>query len=293
MTRFRLSLSSYEGLPADENRIFRNFNILLLIGLLDILVIAFALWKIEPRWPFFLCLIQFFLFTILLVVHTHGYFLTVRFITFILTTLLQVIACITHGKAAGFDYLFFAISVLPMMFFNERKYYISLFIFSLSAFLIIRYSYDFIDPIVILKNNFMQYWNISITAIIIMLVMFAFKTGYQKSERILQEQNKKILLQKEEIEVINNNLAHLVEERSSKVLEHENRFVHFAHINAHRVRGPLARILGLLNLIDLEEDTQKALNHTLPLIKSNAQELNHVLKEVDTILNTTKLDKVE
>lgn len=123
--------------------------------------------------------------------------------------------------------------------------------------------------------------------------MFAFKTGYQKSERILQEQNKKILLQKEEIEVINNNLAHLVEERSSKVLEHENRFVHFAHINAHRVRGPLARILGLLNLIDLEEDTQKALNHTLPLIKSNAQELNHVLKEVDTILNTTKLDKVE
>lgn len=283
-------LSHYHGLNETEDRIYRNFNIFLFLGLFDILIIGSALINTEPSWPFYMCVLQFIFFILLLILHTRGLFLVSRFITFLLTIGLQALACITHGESAGFDLLFFIIGVLPMLFINQKRFYIPLFILTVATHLTIRYSYVHFEPIIVIDTTFPLYWNVFITAFLIFLVIHLFKQGYQKSQQFLQEQNQLVLHQKKEIEGINNNLESLVLERTLKVIDHEKLFIEFANINAHRVRGPLARILGLMNLVDLEPDRRDAvLKETFPLIRQNAEELSAVLKEVDNMLNSTSL----
>lgn len=285
------TFSQRQGLSEDENRVYRNFNIFLSIGLLDLIVVGGALSNLQPAWPFYMCLIEFVLFCCMLLLHINGYLLSARYITFLLATVLQTMASITHGKAGGFDYLFFVICVLPMMFFESRRHYISLFVISLSAYLAVQYSFHFTSPIIIIDSDFPLYWNTFVTASILFGVMFAFKRGYQRTQVSLQKKNDQITHQKEEIETINNNLEKLIVQRTEKVLEHEKLFVEYANINAHKVRSPLARILGLLNLIELESDKEKSTKEFLPILKSNAEDLNTILDEVSHSLNAINTEK--
>lgn len=277
--------SRFEGLSEDQNRVYRNFNIFAAIGLLDILVVAAALSGIEPRWPFYACLSEFVLLLIILFFHCKGYLIIARYSAFILILFLQTLASLTHGPSAGFDLLFFAISVLPLLFFEEKRHYLSLFIIGLCTHLWVKYQIQTLTPVIIINSDFPLYWNTFVTASIIFGVMFAFKLGYQRSRSRLLQQNKDILHQKEEIESINNNLEHLVVQRTQKVKEHQQLFTEYANINAHKVRSPLARIMGLLNIIELEKDREKILRELLPLLKENAEDLNGILDEVSRSLN--------
>jgi signal transduction histidine kinase len=285
-------LKSYRGLNEDQNRVYRNFNIFLCFGLFDLIVVGSALRNIHPAWPFYMCIVEFFLLLLMLILHINGYFILSRYITFLLTTALQAMACVTHGQGSGFDYLFFLISVLPMMFFETRRHYISLFIISITAHLFVMYSYSHFKPLIIIDSDFPLYWNLFFTGAIIFGVMFVFKRDFQRSRGVLQNKTIQITQQKEEIESINNNLEQLVEQRTQKIREQEKLFVEFANINAHRVRSPLARILGLLNIIELESDKYRVTNEFLPLLKTNAAELKSILDEVGDTLND-KLSREE
>ncbi len=138
---------------------------------------------------------------------------------------------------------------------------------------------------IIIDSTFPLYWNTFVTGFGLFFILYIFKRSYQRSQDSLRKQNEEIKLQKEEIESINNNLEKLIVQRTKKVLEHEKLFTEYANINAHKVRSPLARILGLLNLIQLEEDKEKNIKEFLPLLKTNADELNDILDEVSKSLN--------
>lgn len=278
-------LKRYEGLSENENNAYRGFNFLLLIGLLDLIVIGGTLSTIQPRWPFYVCLSEFVAFLILILIHTKGYFKTSRYIFFLLTTGIQVMASVIHGKSGGFDYLLFVICVLPMMFFESKRYYLSLFTISMGSYLGVQYLMLTLPPIIVIHSHFPLYWNTFVTGFGLLIILYVFKRSYQKSQESLKKQNEEVKLQKEEIESINNNLEKLIVQRTNKVLEHEKLFTEYANINAHRVRSPLARILGLLNLIELEQDKEKILKEFLPLLQSNAEELNAILDEVSRSLN--------
>lgn len=275
----------FEGLNEDENSVYKGFNILLLIGLLDLIVVGAALSTIQPRWPFFMCVAEFIIFLALIIVHGKGHFKTARYIFFLMTTALQIMASITHGKSGGFDYLFFLICVLPMMFFESRKHYISLFIISMGSYLWVQYQLLTVQPIIVIDSDFPLYWNTFVTGFGLLFILYIFKRSYQKSQDSLRKQNEEVKLQKEEIESINNNLEKIIVQRTKKVIEHEKLFTEYANINAHKVRSPLARILGLLNLIQLEEDKEKHIKEFLPMLKANADELNDILDEVSKSLN--------
>lgn len=277
--------SQYKGLNEDENSVYRGFNILLLIGLLDLVVVSAALSSLEPRWPFYICLAEFVAFLLLIVIHSKGYFKTARYIFFLLATALQTMASLTHGKSGGFDYLFFVLCVLPMMFFGSLKHYLSLFIISMGCYLWVQYKLLTLKPMIIIDSTFPLYWNTFVTGFGLFFILYFFKRSYQRSQDSLRRQNEEVKLQKEEIESINNNLERLIVQRTKKVLEHEKLFTEYANINAHKVRSPLARILGLLNLIQLEEDKEKNIKEFLPLLKTNADELNDILDEVSKSLN--------
>lgn len=279
-----------EGLSVSENNIYRNFNILLGIAFLDVVVFVFLLKDVEPSWPFMLCLAELLLFVVLMILHARGYMVPARYGVFLVTLGIQSTASVIHGKAEGFDYVFFAIGLLPMLFFHRAVHYASLFVISMAAMLSVHYLYTITDPIITL-GPYIFYWNMLFTGGLIFLVMYIFKSGYERTQKKLLDQNNMISQQKEEIEVINNNLEQLIVDRTAKIRDHEQRLTRFTFINEHRVRSPLARIMGLLNLIDLEKNKTETLKDYLPILKSNAEELNDMLKEVSDTLNEINIEK--
>lgn len=281
-----------DGLTLSQNNIYRNFNILLAIAFLDLIVILLSLKDLEERWPFQICLAEFVCFIVLMILHVKGYLMFARYATFLITLVVQATACIIHGKTAGFDYLFYALAVLPTLFFERKIHYISLFMISIAAMLAIQYTYSSSEPLIVISGNFIFYWNIFFTGALILLVMYIFKSGYERTQKKLLEQHEMMAHQKEEIEGINNNLEQIIVDRTEKLKDQEIRITKFAFINAHKVRSPLARIIGLLNLIDLEKNKGSTCEEYLPKLKSNAEELNDMLREVSITLNDIGEKKV-
>jgi ligand-binding sensor domain-containing protein len=65
----------------------------------------------------------------------------------------------------------------------------------------------------------------------------------------IQTQNEEISAQSEEILRINENLEDIVKERTKELEKKNKALEEYAFINAHKLRSPVATILGLLNLI--------------------------------------------
>jgi signal transduction histidine kinase len=274
-----------EGLSVNQNNVYRNFNLLIIIALLDLTVIAFSLQSIEPDWPVKICIAESICFLVLLFVHVKRNMMFARYSTFLVTLFVQVTACVTHGKSAGFDYIFYVIGLLPLLFFHRAIHYISLFIISMITMLVMQHVYTLIEPVAVIKEGFIFYWNVFFTGALLFFIMYVFKTGYERTQKKLLEQNDMMLQQKEEIEGINNNLAQIIVDSTQKMKDQEARITKFAYINAHKVRSPLARIIGLLNLISLENNKATVFEDYLPILRSNADELNDQLQEVSQTLN--------
>jgi signal transduction histidine kinase len=281
------SLQEHPSLNETENRVYRNFNYLLLIGIVDVAFLCFYFRNIQPPWPFWACLGEFVSYILFLFLHRAGYFAVSRYITVLLTILLQVVASLLHGKGLGFEYILLVVGLLPLLIFRNPWSYVSLFVFAMGSLLYVRYAQQWYDgPRVPLNGDFFYYWNIFFTGTIIFVMMFFFKVSYEKKETELLHQNHQIRHQKEEIEVINEKLEAIITDRTEKIRSQENRMSEYAHIHAHQVRSPLARILGFIHLIDKEPDPAKALKQYLPEIKANTNELNDQLRQVSKTLET-------
>jgi signal transduction histidine kinase len=112
----------------------------------------------------------------------------------------------------------------------------------------------------------------------------------QHKNEELRVSEEELLASREELQQINENLNNQVIERTQILLNQNKTLVNHAFINAHKVRSPLARILGLVNLINHELDLndkgrERDLLHHLNL---SASELDAILKEV-----RADLDKAE
>jgi signal transduction histidine kinase len=102
----------------------------------------------------------------------------------------------------------------------------------------------------------------------------------------LRSSQEELLASQEELTQINENLNNLVQERTLTIIDQNKKFVHHAFINAHKVRSPLARIQGLVNLLSYEaprlsEDGQEIQR----LLKASSTELDDILREVKTNLD--------
>lgn len=284
MASFVSIFPARKGLTPTQRVVYRNFNILLLVAIADVVVILIPLSRLEVRWPFWVCVVELIGFLVLLAVHLKGSMLFARYAAFVVALATQCTACLVHGETAGFHFVFYALAVLPALFFERSAQYVPLFLISIAVMLGISYVYSVSEPVVLVTDVF-YYWNMFFTAALILLVMYVFKSGYERNHRLLTDQHELLAQQKEEIEGINNNLEQLIVDRTEKLKDHEARISQAAFINAHRVRSPLARILGLLNLIEFETDKRAACEEYLPLMKSNAEELNEMLREVSVTLS--------
>jgi len=280
-------LQEHAALNDAENRVYRIFNYLLLIGILDVAFLCFYFRNIQPPWPFWACLVELIGYCILLMAHRAGHFAVARYIAVLLTIFMQILASLLHGQGQGFEYILLVVGLLPLLFFSKPVSYVSLFVFSMGSIMAVRYIYGWYDgPHVPIEGNFFYYWNIFFTGNMIFIMMYFFKVSYERKESELISQNHLIRHQKEEIEVINEKLEAIITDRTEKIRTHESRMSEYAHIHAHQVRSPLARILGFVHLIDKEPDPARALKEYLPEIRANANELNEQLRQVSKTLET-------
>jgi signal transduction histidine kinase len=86
-----------------------------------------------------------------------------------------------------------------------------------------------------------------------------------------------------EIERMNTNLEKIVADRT-QVLEKQNKKLsEYAFINAHKLRAPLASILGIINLLTLDtdkEEQRKLLDH----LDKASLELDKVVRDINQML---------
>jgi len=99
----------------------------------------------------------------------------------------------------------------------------------------------------------------------------------------LQRLNKELLGSNNEIKELNENLEKMVKERTDKINDQLKQLTRYAHMNSHEVRAPLARMLGLLQLIKREDDPDQ-LRELLQLLFNSSTELDIVIKEMNRLL---------
>jgi signal transduction histidine kinase len=88
-----------------------------------------------------------------------------------------------------------------------------------------------------------------------------------------------------EINKLNENLEGKVQERTEEIRMQNQKLVEYAFFTAHEVRGPLARILGLVELVKVKE-----LNHEreeiISRLQVSANELDEIIRQVNRKLES-------
>lgn len=133
-------------------------------------------------------------------------------------------------------------------------------------------------------------------AIIVISIILLYRYSREKKRsnkelkllnRSISEKNEEIMAQSEELIVaneaiksINDDLEREVNHRTEKIKEQNEKLIEYAYFNAHKVRGPLARILGLVMLAELETSPE-GLRDLQEKINFSAKELDDVIMEIN------------
>lgn len=135
---------------------------------------------------------------------------------------------------------------------------------------------------------------ISITCMFGFIIYFinSFNNYYKK----YSDELKKTISLNEELVFTNKNLSQLnceLEENIATIEEANNRFEKFAWLNSHDLRGPVARILGLIYVSKLESSDIKT-DFYHDKIYEETQNLDKIIKEMNGLLSEiTRIRKDE
>jgi len=102
----------------------------------------------------------------------------------------------------------------------------------------------------------------------------------QNKNEELRASEEELLASGEELRQINENLNKIVIERTDALLHQNKILLEHAHVSAHKVRGPLARILGLSHLLGIELAMEAKAKDMLTHLSISARELDETLREV-------------
>lgn len=103
--------------------------------------------------------------------------------------------------------------------------------------------------------------------------------------RELAEANQELQTSQEEVEALNDNLSKLVHERTMHLEIANQKVMQFASVNSHTVRRYVARLLGLVYLLDTTKPTDAESMQYLQLIRQTAEEFDGVIHELNDHLS--------
>lgn len=131
-----------------------------------------------------------------------------------------------------------------------------------------------------------------LVVIVLASVLFQQRSQIMKVNRSLQEKNDEIRFQKEAIEAqsvvmirlneellnLNKTLEGRIEERSKQLLLQNQKLAEYSFVNAHKLRAPVASIIGLIQLLDQPDLTERDL--VLTHLKTCAIQLDQIIQAI-------------
>lgn len=123
-----------------------------------------------------------------------------------------------------------------------------------------------------------------------MYIGYLYKNEYEKEQARIVKINKQLKSMNEQIATSNQRLEGIVHERTNTITWLNRKLVDYAFFNSHKVRGPLARIMGLIYLIQLDTskkgcDFRNESSEYISRLYESAIELDMVVKEINHILD--------
>lgn len=110
----------------------------------------------------------------------------------------------------------------------------------------------------------------------------------EKSEEV-QTQAESLLKLNNELQNLNKNLETLVEERTAQVMKQNQRLAEYTFINAHKLRAPIASILGLLNLMPKASAEER--EQIYEYLKNCGEDLDAIIREIGRNLEGAIVEK--
>jgi signal transduction histidine kinase len=92
-------------------------------------------------------------------------------------------------------------------------------------------------------------------------------------------QNEELHQSQENLNQLNNHLEQIVHERTNEVKKQNDRLIRYAYANAHHLRGPVARLLGLIQLSRMETDLNYP--YYFNKIEEQALEIDQVVRNIN------------
>ena len=123
-------------------------------------------------------------------------------------------------------------------------------------------------------------------------VMQQNHTLHEQSEELMR-QSEELKCSHEEVVAMNDNLEDIVNQRNQEVVEKNKMLEEYAFINAHKLRAPVARLLGIMQIIELSKDTTE-IEFYLQLCNQEIKDLDRIVWAIkEAIEEKTPLDRLE
>jgi tetratricopeptide (TPR) repeat protein len=132
---------------------------------------------------------------------------------------------------------------------------------------------DLRNSTIIRKQQVLNLLYAGALVIIIIIAMVLYRTVRLKHKHSI------------EIEKVNSNLEALVDQRTKTIQEKNEVLTEYAYFNAHQIRGPLARILGLISILDLEF-SRDSFGPYMNMLHQAGTDLDSAIKKINNMLNT-------
>jgi signal transduction histidine kinase len=106
----------------------------------------------------------------------------------------------------------------------------------------------------------------------------------QDANNELLSLNEELKSSNESIKELNENLELMVKERTDKINGQLNQLSKYAHMNSHELRAPLARMLGLMQLIKHQSVAADQKPELIDMLYHSSNELDTIVKEMNRLL---------
>ncbi|MEJ1237366.1 hypothetical protein WBG78_04495 [Chryseolinea sp. T2] len=99
----------------------------------------------------------------------------------------------------------------------------------------------------------------------------------------IEDQNRALLRQSHELNMLNSDLGELVEKKTRSIRDQNDMLVKLSFTNAHKVRGPVARILGLISVSRLNTDLNS--DWIFDKVEGEARDIDEILVAISRDLD--------
>jgi signal transduction histidine kinase len=181
----------------------------------------------------------------------------------------------TGGGIKGHGSKIFPIIVLfAGLTLGRKEVWLFGFITALGGFTLVLADYYNLLPVrEALGQSPLTYWIYSVTAIF--LVCYLENISVEELRKSLHQLQKELQSR----------------ERSEKILEEKNKkLTEIAFLQSHQVRRPVANILGLASLFNLENPGDQINAEVMPMLADAAKELDEVIREI--VSKTTEIESI-